>query len=808
MNNYPNDLVNIITSALRDKYDQGAGLSLTNANDVQQTVYEYPITIDTRDCIGTQSLEDAQTVAEFNGTRPAAFGTVVFATNTSPIIATLDDVTNLRDGDNIIINGIRGNTGANGFFTLSSVTITTSPRGTVELDPSTGNGTYAGGGTWERPMDPGYPMRTQNNSYIKDNVLVYVLEKPLKDIRTLSLYDIIIPRDIIPLSTYIGDFITVSTSYTTNVVYPGLTSTDFTTFVPQEQNYLNQRMIGFYTSPLDLWRSYRNGSLSMPDQVTPPPMELWNPPVGDWPLQPIPYPFQTVPTYRSKTFTVTGSSSTFHLILSGYGCYDLLDWTANTGNPTIDAVTTSLMRKLLLFLIVQKQSYNDVDYIDLIINCNTVTPGNNVFPFGFGDFQRIVPGPGYQQNYQPCTNTTFPADPTIVGPDNPIAFPNFRGNVCGPYNYPGAPFQKLGICTLIQDLYLNGDLNNLFGNSVVLPDVPTEAIPDHSSFGLNFLSLIEVNLGNINTTTNLNILNAMRIMPNGFGAAVIRANGQGNAYYTSVYGLTSGLGAGGQGPSDLGVPNAWVNHGIYNATGTLNDPIAQGPLATNVTAQSADASYPGVGLAEITNNTSFTDSGTNFGSFVTNILKYIEFAVNDNPDTDLIVKIDEVERTKAQSTNSYNSDSILDAPIRLNTGTTNGTQQYIESVVSRVSSASFYWEHRYLPPHAKLDKMHLRFTTYDGQAIPLEKMLQQRKSLELQKLTLKILNDLNYQSNPFNITYLFNPLNPKLIGRVKRYFQIIFKANCYETVSPGLNVTSYQGIPPYMNASESVRPYG
>ncbi len=145
--------------------------------------------------------------------------------------------------------------------------------------------------------------------------------------------------------------------------------------------------------------------------------------------------------------------------------------------------------------------------------------------------------------------------------------------------------------------------------------------------------------------------------------------------------------------------------------------------------------------------------------------------------------------------------------MRLNTGTSNGTQQYIESISGLVAGASFYWEKRYLLPLHKLEKLHLNFSTYEGQPIPLEKMLQQRKSLELQRLTIKILNELNYATNPFNVNYLFDKYDPKLSKRYKRYFQIIFKANCYETVAPGLMPTSYQGFTPYMDSNDAVRPY-
>ncbi len=806
-NQYPNEKINVRQIGLRDKYDASSGLAQTNANDVQQTTVEYTVTVDTRDCVGMNSLKDAQDAAVFNGVRSGTYGVVLNASNTSPITLTLDSVLALQNGDEIEVTAVKGNLNANGSFIISNVTVTASPIGTVTLNDSYSMGIYTGGGEWNLPSDPGYPLLSANDSVVKGNQIIMKLNYPIRNIRTFALNNIVIPRDIIPLPVYIKDFIDISTTYT-NTSYPGLTETNYTTYIPQERKYLEEQLLGFYSSPLSSWRSYRNGSISMADQVTPPPLGLWNPPVGDWPLQPVPYPFQTVPTYKSNNFTVSGQTGTFHLILSGYGVYDLIDWTAvPSGDPIADATTTSLMRKLLFFLIVQKQSYRDIDYVDLIINCNTVTPGDYTYPFGYGDFQRFVCGPGYQLNYQPGTNTSLPEDPTIASTDSPVPFPDFRGNVCGPYNYPGCRFQKIGLVSVIQDLYLNGDLANLHGQPIILANVPTEAIPEHPSFGLNFLSLVEVNLGNYSTTTNINILNAMRIVPNGFGALTVRANGQGIAPYTSIYGQISGLGAGGQGPSINGY-GQWVNRGIYGTSGSLSDPIAQGPLGSNITPPSSDASYPGVGAIEINYNTAFYDSGPNFGNFINSITNYINFAVNDIPDTDIIVKVLEANRTRAQSTNSNNSYAILDCPIRLNIGSANGTQQYIESVQSLVSGASFYWKQRFITPIARLDSIHISFTTYDGTEIPLEKMLQQRRSLELQQLTTQILNNLDITTTALNnIAYLFDPLNPKLIGRLTRYISIIFNIEAYEASTPGLLPESYTGIAPYIPANSEIRPY-
>ncbi len=356
---------------------------------------------------------------------------------------------------------------------------------------------------------------------------------------------------------------------------------------------------------------------------------------------------------------------------------------------------------------------------------------------------------------------------------------------------------------------MNGDLNNLFGDPIINPNVPVENIPDDKSYGLNFLAQIEVNLGNIVSTTNLNILNAGRITPNGFGAVNMRANGNGS-YYTSIYNNIAGnQGAGGQGASNIGIPNAWVNNGIYSASGSFQDPIAQGPNGPDIVPSTASALYTGTSNTEpeINHRTSYYDLGPQNGNFLSKVLNYITYFVNYVPDTDLILKIQEVVNVRFQSTNSYNNDAILDVPVRLSIGSANGTEQYIESIQSLVAGASSYWEQRFMNPKGLLKKLHITFWTYDGTAIPLEKMLQQRKSLELSRLIGNIIDNLDI-SNPFDITYLFDPTNPKLIGRVTRYIQIIFKINCYEGSAPGIEEDSFQGLAPYYNFSMSPNEYG
>lgn len=793
---------------LRDKVDQGSGLVQKNPLESQFTTLENTLVVDTRDCVGTQSLADARAYFVATGGRAAANGTIVSTTGigTNPIVVTFSSVSELKDGDTVIINGVRGNTNVNGVHVISSVN-TIAHTAVISAGP---DGNYAGGGTWIRPADSGYPELKDTDSTIVGNVMTIALNKELKQLRDITLFHVVVPRDIIPLYYWLSDFIIASvnaTDHTYTLYTGGTVTTDYTTRIPQEAWFMAARMIGFYSTPLDLWRTYSYGAFAMQNAVTPPPLQLWNPPgPGVWPnFQPIPYPFQTVPTYKSNDFSVIGQAGLFHIVLAGYGVYDLVDWTIISSPPTpaTDAVNTSIIRKLLLLLLCPIQSYNGVDYIELILNCSTTSNINPIQAYGFGDFQRYVPGPGQGLTYQPNSNAVYTAanasgPPNVAQPDSPIPFPNFRGNVWGPYGSPGDRFQKMGLRDVVQDLYMNGDLDNLLGSPIIVPTVPVQAITQDGSFGLNFASLIPVTLGNIAQATNPNITNAMRIVANGFGAAVVRGQGANGAlpvgpYYTSRY-----ESAGGIGPSTLGTPSAWVNTGVYGGAASFADPVAQGYASgINLTPATADASSVGTG-AEPSHITSFYDLGPNNGAFQTQIQNYIGYAVNDIPDNDLIIRIEEALRDeRAQSTRSFNGDALLDCPIRLNLGSSAGTVQYVEALQALLAQGTGYWEKRYLNPKASLFKLHLNFFTYDGKPIPLERMLQPRAVSEFLTIFVRVNSflDINFSVNPFSFNFLFDPTNPQLIGRMKRYLQIIFKIHTYDGSPPGNQPTAFGQIP-------------
>ena len=77
-------------------------------------------------------------------------GPITAATNASPIVITSADH-NLANGDSVTVVGVKGNTAANGDWTVANET-----TDTFELSGSTGNAAFmAGQGTWrcKRPSD-------------------------------------------------------------------------------------------------------------------------------------------------------------------------------------------------------------------------------------------------------------------------------------------------------------------------------------------------------------------------------------------------------------------------------------------------------------------------------------------------------------------------------------------------------------------------------------------------------------------------------------------------------------------------------
>lgn len=751
--------INVHLNTLRDKIDNSRGLVEKDTEARQVTTYQHIIQIDSRDCVGIGSLECARSVFEANGGRKEESGQI---TGTSPmgtyptkIIVNTTSVNNnqIRNGDVVYISGVQGNTVINNSnWRISNLTVPDLSllpySGSSFTINSISSGNYAGGGIWFRRADNGYPAITENTNVISGNEMTIQLQKRLKVIRSIALNVSIIPRDIIPLISYYKD------------LYETTDNDDFVsqTYIPQEKKFMELNSYGFYSTDISLFRTY-DGDFAMPNQVTPPPLNLWNPLPGAWPNQPISYSFQTVPTYKSGNITVPSSSDINYIMCSGYGVYDLNDWTASTREETETA------RKALLVAIVRSQMINSIDLATLIENCETTS--NGVSPFGYGQFQRFLPGPGLQLNYQPGTSDG--ADPSIADADWPIAFPGFRGNVWGPYDSPGDRFQKVGLRDTLQDLFLNGDLDNLFGTPVIKPNVKTNQLINDSDYGITSGKCIEtVNFSNIANSTNLNILNAMRIVPNGFGAASVIAQGQGNPDYTNVYQNSGGIG-----PSGLGAPSAWSLTGVYGAP-SIDDPNAVGPLSWNLLTngtvpQSSVGNDPNTYIAQtssINHRFSWYDSGAANGLFKTQMKSYILYCISNLPSTNLVIKCFQFPRDeRVQSTNTDVASSILNIPVRLLPDiSSDGGFQYVESLLPLLSQASDleYWGKRFLTPMASLDKITLSFFTYEGVPIPLERQLSYRCGCRSKNMS------------------------PLL--RSKRELSLLLRAECYQYVNPGLNI--------------------
>jgi hypothetical protein len=745
-----------MTSVLRDKLDNLRGLSKKDTDSRQVTTYQHIIQIDSRDCVGTDSLACARKTFELNGGRKEATGVILGITGTLPIkIGTETSSVSgdkLKNGDLVSITGVQGNVVVNNTWRISNLTV---PDLTLPYPGSSfqinaiSNGIYAGGGSWLRVADPGYPTTSDTTNIIIGNEMIIPLQKRLKAIRSIALNVSVIPRDIIPICSYYKDL------YKNSILDPVI----YATYIPQETKFMESNSYGFYSTNISIFRTY-NGAFAVPNQVTAPPLTLWNPPVGAWPNQPLPYPYQTVPTYRSGNITVNGI--TCYLICSGYGVYDLNDWTAAT------QAETEIARKALLTAIIRPQTYNGVNYADMIANCSTTS--NGVSPFGYGQFQRFLCGPGLQLNYQPGTSDG--ANPSVAQPDWPIAFPNFKGNVWGPYDSPGSRFQKSGLRDTLQDLFLNGDLDNLFGFPIIKPDLQIANIINDPDYGLNIKKCIDsVNFMNVSNSTNYNITNAMRIVQNGFGASVVTAQGSGNPYYTKTYQNSGGIG-----PSSFGTPVAWSLTGVYGPP-NLDDPNAVGPLSWNLLTngtipQTAVGNLPPGYPAqtdEISHLISWYDLGASQGAFKSQMKSYVLYAIANLPTSNLVIKAFQFPRDeRVQSTNSEVGSSILNIPIRLLPDvSSDGGFQYVEALMPLLSQASDleYWGQRFLTPMASLDKISLKFYTYEGTPIPLERQLSYK----------------NICSCPCSGS-------TSSLLRSRREISLLFRAECYQYVNTGLDI--------------------
>jgi hypothetical protein len=397
----------------------------------------------------------------------------------------------------------------------------------------------------------GFPSRGDDTiPYIDGNKVTFTLPKKLKDLRSLEIINAIIPRDIIPVYVYFPGFINNCIPFVlkgTGIEYlnpaNGNESSVWESPIPETYDDFfdkdvtgisSNKLGGVYYTPLRYWRAY-TGPNCLSNPHTPPPYQLWNPPQDNlsdepWPFQPQPVQTQRIPTYRSRN----------GVIFSGYGLYDLDDFPILQELQLGDGSMIQIpLRKLMLKLLVPNGQFVNGVSAENLIDISKVDDFNDsgivddqLTQTGYGDYQRFLPGPGLAQNYQPnqfrsgksapidLSLSTYDPDTGSLGP-MPVQFPNFRGNVWGPYGRPGDKFQSKGLQSTVDELYLNGDLDNLEGNPVMWPKFNPGQEAYTFEYYISNLKRAKniVRFQTIESASNPNIKNSMRVeYDGGFGA--------------------------------------------------------------------------------------------------------------------------------------------------------------------------------------------------------------------------------------------------------------------------------------------------
>lgn len=487
-----------------DKQGQAVGLSAVNieSGEPRVTQKDHLLYFDTRDCIGELSLREAQ----------LAFS---FRVSTEGRIEPFEFKKTLNSSGNV------------------------DPNLLLELVQSLNF--------------QGFPEINNDDPIIRGNKIIFRLPQILKLVKNLEIINVIIPRDIIPMYVYFPGFIQNSLPFSFqgigfDFIQPRINqqASIWNSPVPETvedfidsniQGIASNKLGGIYFTPLRYWRSY-TGPNCMPNPQTPPPYQLWNPPQdynsqNPWPFQPVPVRGQRIPTFVAKN----------NVVFAGYGLYDLDDFPELQEIQLVDGTTVQIpLRKLILKLIVPVGQYvNGVLAQDLIDNSrvndfnDSGIVDNPLNQTGYGDYQRFIPGPGLGMNYQPnqwrnlksspidLSCSTFNPETGVLGP-MPVPFPNFRGNVWGPYGRPGDRFQNLSLQLTVDELYLNGDLENLEGNPIIWPEFdPTREIYTFEYYVATLKRINKiVRFDNFETATNPNIKNAMRVqIDGGFGAVSV-----------------------------------------------------------------------------------------------------------------------------------------------------------------------------------------------------------------------------------------------------------------------------------------------
>lgn len=101
-------------------------------------------------------------------------GTITAVSNTGPIVITTTSTEGLTNGDLVRVEGVLGNTAANGLFSIENVTPTS-----FTLVDSQGNGTYTMGGVWSVYTTP--PLRLVSPKDVVEGILDPASSDPLNN---------------------------------------------------------------------------------------------------------------------------------------------------------------------------------------------------------------------------------------------------------------------------------------------------------------------------------------------------------------------------------------------------------------------------------------------------------------------------------------------------------------------------------------------------------------------------------------------------------------------------------------------------
>lgn len=336
-----------------------------------------------------------------------------------------------------------------------------------------------------------------NNVSVKGNKILFKFKEKIKFVKSIDI-KLELPEDIIPLNILIPDFVKKSLKTEYDIITDQGSSIDSPIPASKEDYY------SLLKTPLRYWRTY-SGKYSM-QNIYSVEKGTWCPPQNEWPFQPKPKTCQNCPTYKARN----------GVIFSGYGLYDLEDFPEFQEIMFSDGNRIKIpLRKLILKTLVPKGQFINGLSAEYIID-KSITKDKTIDPLkntGYGDYQRFIPGPGLGMKYQPNKHrkgkplpiklniSTYDKKTGKLGP-MPVPFPNFTKNCWVDIKYKS-------LIKTIDELYMNGDLENLDGEPVLYNEYePSELEYTFSMFIKNKIKH-EVNLETFEFASNPNIKNAM-----------------------------------------------------------------------------------------------------------------------------------------------------------------------------------------------------------------------------------------------------------------------------------------------------------